>query len=129
MNLESHFPSFDCVLKVQGRVRWTRSVEHRGRLHNMSGFDFAHRPEIAGRGSDRLLKTLEGSDYVPHDCEGVFDDVPCPGNVFADWIEELADRDITGGCGGSNFCPASPNTRGQMAVFLTKTFGLLLYGP
>jgi len=28
-----------------------------------------------------------------------------------------------------NFCPTSPNTRGQMAVFLTKTFRLLLYGP
>ena len=75
-----------------------------------------------------LLKTLEGASYEPPDCEGVFDDVPCP-STFADWIEELADRDITGGCGGSNFCPASPNTRGQMAVFLTKTFRLLLYGP
>jgi hypothetical protein len=38
-------------------------------------------------------------------------------------------RGITGGSGGNHFCPASPNTRGQMAVFLTKTFGLVLYGP
>jgi Carboxypeptidase regulatory-like domain len=75
-----------------------------------------------------LLKTLEGAAYEPPDCEGVFGDVPCP-STFADWIEELADREITGGCGGGNFCPASPNTRGQMAVFLTKTFGLVLYGP
>jgi hypothetical protein len=76
-----------------------------------------------------LLKTLEGATYSPPDCEGVFADVACPGNPFADWIEELADRQITGGCGAGNFCPASPNTRGQMAVFLTKTFRLLLYGP
>jgi hypothetical protein len=75
-----------------------------------------------------LLKTLEGASYEPPDCEGVFGDVPCP-STFADWIEELADREITGGCGGGNFCPASPNTRGQMAAFLTKTFGLLLYAP
>ena len=75
-----------------------------------------------------LLKTLEGSTYTPPDCNGVFNDVPCP-STFADWIEELADRNITGGCGGGNFCPTSPNTRGQMAVFLTKTFGLQLYGP
>ncbi len=76
-----------------------------------------------------LLKTLEGASYTPPGCEGIFDDVACPGNLFADWIEELADREITGGCGGDNFCPASPNTRGQMAVFLTKTFGLQLYAP
>ncbi len=76
-----------------------------------------------------LLKTLEGAAYTPPACTGVFADVACPGHPFADWIEELADREITGGCGGGNFCPASPNTRGQMAVFLTKTFGLPLYGP
>ena len=75
-----------------------------------------------------LLKTLEGAAYEPPDCEGVFTDVPCP-STFADWIEELADRQITGGCGGTSFCPTNPNTRGQMAVFLTKTFGLVLYGP
>jgi hypothetical protein len=28
------------------------------------------------------------------------------------------------GCGGGNFCPADANSRGQMAVFLTKTFEL-----
>ena len=75
-----------------------------------------------------LLKTLEGAGYEPPECEGIFDDVPCP-STFADWIEELAGREITGGCGGDNFCPASPNTRGQMAVFLTKAFRLLLYAP
>ena len=58
----------------------------------------------------------------------IFADVPCP-SQFADWIEELSNEGITGGCGGGNYCPASPNTRGQMAVFLVKTFGLLLYGP
>jgi hypothetical protein len=33
---------------------------------------------------------------------------------------------ITGGCGTSplRYCPTDPNTRGQMAVFLVKTFNL-----
>ena len=39
-------------------------------------------------------------------------------------IEQLAAEQITGGCGGGNYCPASPSTRGQMAVFLTKTLNL-----
>jgi hypothetical protein len=75
-----------------------------------------------------LLKAKHGSSYAPPACIGVFGDVPCP-SPFADWIEELAAEGVTAGCGGGNYCPSSPNTRGQMAVFLAKTFGLLLYGP
>jgi hypothetical protein len=78
-----------------------------------------------------LLKTLEGSAYDPPDCAGLFGDVPCtPGAGFSDWIEELYDRGITGGCSMAPllYCPTNPNDRGQMAVFLVKTFGLVLYG-
>jgi hypothetical protein len=70
-----------------------------------------------------LLRTKYGSSYVPPACDGDFDDVPCP-SLFADWIEQLAEEQITTGCGGPNYCPLNPNTRGQMAVFLTKTFNL-----
>ncbi len=70
-----------------------------------------------------LLKGKHGSAYVPPTCQGAFTDVPCP-STFANWIEQLAAENITGGCGGGNYCPANPNTRGQMAVFITKTFGL-----
>ncbi len=75
-----------------------------------------------------LLKTEHGSAYVPPMCTGLFGDVPCP-SQFADWIEQLSIEGVTAGCGGGNYCPNNPNTRGQMAVFLTKTFGLKLYGP
>ena len=70
-----------------------------------------------------LLKTHLGSGYAPPPCGGVFEDVPCP-SQFADWIEDLSTRGITAGCSASPplYCPASPNTRGQMAVFLVKTF-------
>jgi len=70
-----------------------------------------------------LLKAEHGSSYVPPDCTGMFADVPCP-STFANWIEQLASESITGGCGGGNYCPSSNNTRGQMAVFITKTFHL-----
>ena len=77
-----------------------------------------------------LLKASLGSDHVPPACTGtVFNDVPCTGGPFDAWIEELAGRGITGGCGGGDYCPGNENTRGQMAVFLTKTFGLFLSGP
>jgi hypothetical protein len=70
-----------------------------------------------------LLKGEHGSSYVPPACAGTFADVACP-STFADWIEQLAAEQITGGCGGGNYCPSSNNTRGQMAVFIVKTFKL-----
>ena len=72
-----------------------------------------------------LLKTYLGTDYVPPGCTGLFGDVGCP-STFANWIEDLYTRSITGGCQASPllYCPGNANTRGQMAVFITKTFGL-----
>ena len=67
-----------------------------------------------------LLKTEHGSAHVPPACAGSFGDVSCP-SLFAVWIEELASEGITGGCGGGDYCPLAPVTRGQMAVFLLKT--------
>jgi len=71
-----------------------------------------------------LLKALHGSGYVPPPCDGDFIDVACPGNPFANWIEQLAAENITGGCGGSTYCPLNNVTRGQMAAFLVNTFNL-----
>jgi hypothetical protein len=73
-----------------------------------------------------LLKTKYGSGYVPPACTGVFDDVPCPGAPAVDFIERLAAEQITGGCSASPplYCPDGTSTRGQMAVFITKTFNL-----
>ena len=70
-----------------------------------------------------LLKAEHGASYTPPSCAGLFADVACPG-TFADWIEQLAAEGVTAGCGGGNYCPSSPNTRGQMAVFVVKAFGL-----
>jgi hypothetical protein len=70
-----------------------------------------------------ILKAKHGPSYVPPACTGVYADVPCP-SFFANWIEQLGAEEITGGCGGGNYCPANSNTRGQMAVFITKAFNL-----
>ena len=52
-----------------------------------------------------------------------FGDVP-PSHPFFQFIEALKASGITGGCGGGNYCPDNPVTRGQMAVFLAKALGL-----
>ncbi len=71
-----------------------------------------------------LLKAVHGPQYVPPRCSGIFADVVCP-SLFADWIEQLKAENVTTGCGnGTVYCPASPNTRGQMATFLVKALRL-----
>ena len=52
-----------------------------------------------------------------------FGDVPTS-HPFFQFVEALRKAGITLGCGGENFCPDAPLTRGQMAVFLSKALGL-----
>jgi hypothetical protein len=58
----------------------------------------------------------------------VFGDV-APEDAGCPFIHYIAAQGVTAGCGGGNYCPASPLTRAQMAVFLSNGFDLTLYGP
>ncbi len=71
-----------------------------------------------------LLRAKHGSSYSPPAATGVFTDVPV--GYWADaWIEQLAAEGITSGCGAGIYCPDSPVTRAEMAVFLVRAFNLL----
>jgi hypothetical protein len=70
-----------------------------------------------------LLKAIHGASYSPPPATGTFADVPAD-HWAAAWIEQLAAEGITSGCGNGNYCPESPVTRAQMAVFLIKAFNL-----
>jgi hypothetical protein len=50
-------------------------------------------------------------------------DVPTSHPYFR-FIEALAAAGITGGCGPGSYCPNTPITRGEMAVFLAVALGL-----
>jgi hypothetical protein len=52
-----------------------------------------------------------------------FSDVPVS-HPLHQFVEALVAAGITGGCGGGNYCPDAPITRGQMAVFLAAALGL-----
>jgi hypothetical protein len=59
----------------------------------------------------------------PGELQASFNDVPTSDFGFQ-YIEALAASGITGGCGGGNYCPDSPVTRRQMAIFIAKALGL-----
>ena len=105
-------------------ANWIEAMAAEGITGGCGGTNFC--PQNAVRRDQMavfLLKAEHGSSYAPPMCVGIFADVPCP-STFANWIEQLFHESITGGCGGGNYCPSASNTRGQMAVFLVKTFNL-----
>ena len=63
--------------------------------------------------------------YAPPAAVGIFSDVPA-GSPAAPWIEQVYHEGITAGCGAPplRYCPSSSITRGQMSVFIDKTFRL-----
>jgi len=77
-----------------------------------------------------LLKGIHGSSYIPPvvGSSTGFNDVPTT-HWAAAWIKRLAAEDITGGCGGGYFCPDTPTTRAQMAVFLLRSKHGSSYNP
>jgi hypothetical protein len=82
--------------------------------------------QVACAGTSLQLQKLALSwvrQVSPAPATASFNDVPT-NHPFFRFVEALSASGITGGCGGGNYCPDSPVTRGQMAVFLSKALGL-----
>jgi serine protease AprX len=118
-------PMFNDVPCSSPYARWINELATRNVTGGCGGGNYCPGTAVTREQmSVFLLATLEPPGYVPPACvTPSFGDVPCS-SPFARWINELATRGITGGCGSGNYCPGNPNTRGEMAVFLVVTFGL-----
>ena len=115
------FPDVPCSSNF---APWIEDLAARGITGGCGGGNYCpQNPVRRDQMAVFLLKTKYGSAHVPPPCTGVFPDVPCA-SPFAPWIEQLFDETITSGCGGGNYCPLENNTRGQMAVFIVRTFNL-----
>ena len=104
---------------------WIEALAAEGISAGCGGNDFCPAsPVTRAQMAVFLLKASLGPAYAPPPATGtVFTDVPASAFAAA-WIEDLAARGITSGCGSGHYCPASFSTRGQMAVFLVTAFGL-----
>ena len=71
----------------------------------------------------RQARILWRRQVSPAPVTATFLDVPTTHPYFK-FVEALAASGITGGCGSGNYCPDSPLTRGEMAVFLAAALGL-----
>jgi hypothetical protein len=73
--------------------------------------------------SFRAVRVYYNLQVSPAPGSATFGDVPTS-HPFFQFVEALVASGITVGCGGGNYCPDAPLTRGQMAVFLSKALGL-----
>ena len=116
---------FDDVPAGAFAAAWIEQLAEEGIAAGCGGGDYCPNAAITrAQMAVFLLKSLLGSAHSPPAAAGTrFSDVPA--NAFAAaWIEELADRGITSGCGGGKYCPSNSTTRAQMAAFLVTTFSL-----
>ena len=78
-----------------------------------------------------VVDSILGCEAPPASTEISVDflDVP-PAHQFHDQVNTVARNGVTAGCGGGNYCPDTPVTRAQMAVFLLKAkFGAGYVAP
>jgi hypothetical protein len=123
-------PMFADVPVTSPYCKWVEELARRGVVGGCGGGNFCPTGAVTrGQMPIFVLKTLDPT-LDPPACGAtpMFADVPTA-SPYCKWIEELARRGVVSGCGGGNYCPSSAVNRAQMAVFISGTFGLTLYGP
>ena len=117
---------FGDVAPAYWAAAWIKQLAAEGITSGCGSGDYCpEHPVTRAQMAVFLLRAKHGTGYTPPpigESTG-FSDIP---NAYwaAAWIKQLVTDGITAGCGNGNYCPESPVTRAQMAVFLVKTFSL-----
>jgi len=111
------------VPPARGGYAFINDFAARGITAGCGGGNFCPDQEVTrGPMAAFILRALGVFNPDPNVPQRFFD-VPSS-HPFYGFIDQLAARGITKGCGGGNYCPDVAVTRGQMAAFLVRAFGL-----
>jgi glucose/arabinose dehydrogenase len=118
-------PMFSDVPASSPYCRWIEELARRSVVSGCGGGRYCPGSAVTrAQMAVFTLATLEGAGYNPPACTTpMFSDVPAA-DPFCRWIEELARRGVVTGCGGGQYCPDAPVSRGEMSVFLSEGFSL-----
>ena len=124
--------SFTDVPASNGFYRFIETILH----HNVTGgcTATAYCPTTDTTREQMAVFVLRADDPAappPPACVAgseTFSDVPASSG-FCRWIEELERRGVVQGCAPNLYCPTSPATREQMAVFVLRTLDPTLVPP
>jgi hypothetical protein len=108
---------------------WIDEIRRRGIVAGCGDGRYCPRDPVGRREMAVFVLGALDHTFVPPPCTvPPFEDVPIT-SPFCPAIQELKLRGVVAGCGMGYYCAAFPVTRQEMAVFITGTFGLTLYGP
>jgi hypothetical protein len=100
----------------------------RGITLGCGGGNYCPDPNVTREQMAALISRALGVFNPPTPSTQRFADV-LPTNPFYAFIEEIAQRQITLGCGAGNFCPTANVTREQIAAFLVRALHAPGYVP
>ncbi|MFA6016814.1 MAG: S-layer homology domain-containing protein [Patescibacteria group bacterium] len=118
--------SFGDVPITHWAAAWIKEFVIEGNSAGCSAGNFCpDDPVTRAQAAVFLLRSKNGSDYSPPavGSSSGFTDVPIT-HFAAAFIKEIATEGITAGCGAGIFCPDSPITRAQAAVFIVRMFNI-----
>jgi len=122
-------PMFNDVPAASPFCRFVEELARRGVASGCGGGAYCpDAPVTREQMAVFVLRTLDPTLDPPACVIPPFGDVPTS-SPFCRWIVELVRRGVVSGCGGGSYCAAEAVTRQQMGVFISVTFGLVLYGP
>jgi hypothetical protein len=114
-------PYFTDVPATHPHFKWVQKMRELGITSGCSATTYCPDNSVTrGQMAVFLIRSRIGNEFsisqTPY-----FTDVPVNYPYFS-FIQKMRELGITTGCTATAYCPESPNTRGQMAVFLTRGF-------
>lgn len=114
-------PFFTDVPATHSLFKWIQKLRELGITTGCTQTEYCpDSPVTRGQMATFLIRSRFGSTFK-YPVTPFFQDVPTI-NIFFPFVQKLKQLGITAGCTANTFCPDSSNTRGQMAVFLTRMF-------
>jgi hypothetical protein len=119
-------PAFNDVPCSDPLAPWVNELVRRGVTAGCGGGNYCPGNAVSrDQMAVFLIVTKRGAGYVPDQTclSAAFNDIPCY-NPFSPWVKELVALGVTAGCGGGGYCPLTPVSRAQMAIFISVMFNL-----
>ena len=121
--ISSALPYFNDVTPTTFGFKWIQKMYELGITAGCGGGNYCPNDNITrGQMAVFVIRARLGAaadSTFTYPITPTFNDVPANALYFK-WIQRMAADQITAGCGGGNYCPNDPVTRGQMAIFLMR---------
>lgn len=114
-------PYFRDVASNHPQFKWIQKMRQLGITSGCNLVDYCpDQPVTRGQMAVFLVRAKFGDNFS-HPSTPYFTDVPA-NHMFFRYVQKLRQFGVTSGCSPTQYCVDAPNTRGQMAVFLTRIF-------